>query len=136
VCRTADRYGAAGREGAVFLRTVHRSIHLQLRLRREPYDRQRRRIVPARRAAMERRQTWTRHLDHPVRDRASVRDRSHAAVQSGRYRERQANPEGLYRPDAVSVSRPADADVAAADRLCETADAGRAADVARLLQGS
>ena len=109
-------------------------VHLQLRLHRQPRDRQRRRQLPHRRAGLEGRDARGREEGVPLGDRICVRRLPHAAFQSGRSRQREESPGRLQGAAALGVSRPARASGRARDRFHQAADAGRREDVARVFQ--
>ena len=67
-------------------------VHVQLRLHRQPRDRQRWRQLPHRRAGLEGRDAQGRQRGDPLGDRARLRGLPHAAFQSGRPRQRQEDP--------------------------------------------
>ena len=90
--RAAGADGAADRAGPLLLAAVRRCLHLQLRLRRQPHHRQRRRQIPAGRAELEGRQAGGRQRGHPLRHRAGLRAVPHPAVRPVRHRQRQEDP--------------------------------------------
>ena len=96
-----------------------------------PHDRQRRRQLPARRAGLERRDAQGRQEGLPLRDRTGVPDVSHAALRSGRPRQREEGPGRLQGAAALGVSRPACAQGRTGHRFHQAADACRAEDLAR-----
>ena len=106
--RAAGVHGAGGREGALLLAAVHRHVHVQLRLCRQPRDRQRRRQLPAGRTALEGRDAEGHQGGDPLRDGVRVRALPHAAVQSRRHRQREEDPgrlQGRSRCRDFSASR-------------------------------
>ena len=97
------------------------ALHLQLRLRRQPHHRQRRREIPSRRAELEGRQARGRQRGHPLRHRPGVRAVPHPAVRPVRHRQGQEDPGRLPGHAAVGLSEPA----AAGARACRSTSCRR-----------
>ena len=103
--RAAGVHGAGGREGPLLLAAVHRHVHVQLRLCRQPRDRQRRRQLSAGRAGLEGREAQRDQGGDPLRNRIRLRPLPHAAVRSRRHRKREEDPGRLQGAAAVGLSR-------------------------------
>ena len=86
VPRSADRtdgaHHAGDREEPLFQRPVHRPLHLQLGLPRQPHLRKRRRQLPHRWTRLERRKAPGHQEGAPMRDRNDPRRLPHPALQS------------------------------------------------------
>ena len=122
--RAAGDHGAGDRQGAILFDPVHRHVHVQLRLCGQPRDRQRRRQLPARRAGLERHEARERKVGDPLGDRVRVSAHPHAALQSGRHRQREEDPGGLQSPDPVAVPRQAGAGARAHHQFSKAVDGG------------
>ena len=83
------------------------ALHLQLRLRRQPHHRQRRRQVPTGRTELEGRQTRRHQRGHPLRHRPGAGAVPHPTVRARRPRQRQEDPGRLSGAAAVGVPEPA-----------------------------
>ena len=105
---------AGDRQGSLLLAPVHRHVHVQLRLCRQPGDGQRRRQFPARRAELAWRNAARHQGGDPIGDRICLRPLPDAAFQSGRHRQRQENPGWVQGPAAVAIPRQAGAAAAPA----------------------
>ena len=71
--RTDRAHRAADRKGPLFQHPAHRCLHVQLRLHRQPHDRQRWRQLPHRRAGLEGRDAQGREEGDPLGDRVRAR---------------------------------------------------------------
>ena len=119
--RANGAHRAADREGSLLQCPAHRRLHVQLRLYRQPRDRQRWRQLPHRRARLERRDAEGREEGDPLGDRAChsppiarsssirrprQREEDPGRLQgSSRYRHFSASPRRQPRRRSTSSSR-------------------------------
>ena len=132
--RTAGPHRAGRRVGPLLLAAIHRPLHVQLRLRRQPRHRQRRRQLPARRAELAGREARGHQGGDPLRDGVRVRALSHAALQARRHRQRQEGPGGVQGPDALRLPRTSPPRPPRRGRFPQAAHPRAATILARILQ--
>ncbi|MCY1238673.1 hypothetical protein D9M68_470260 [compost metagenome] len=133
-CGADGPHRTSDREGPVLQHPAHRRLYVQLRLCRQPHDRQRRRQLPGRRPGLERRDACGHQEGVSRRDRSRSRGLSHAAIQPRRLRQCEEDPGSLQGRAAFGVSRRGGACGRSRNRLHQAAFAGRREEVAGVLQ--